>query len=211
MEIHGSSYNGLYNSFWCIWCQHTLPDKGLPWQQSPCYPFYLFRRSFFSEVILKAFFSPLHHPHRTQCWHNCSDKFDPELWRQTSRPPPQCDCTRASPNGHWFLLTCEAPFPHFVSVCELCLCWPVAPSCVGINVRWIYMLPSEGLFVASWLRVFPFSSGRAIEVSFSLSVFDLSLKSSEGLNDYWTFVLQKFESYVKPWVDFWLNCVLKWV
>lgn len=97
--------------------------KGLPWQQFPCYPFYLFRGSFFSEVILKAFFSPLHNPHRTQCWHNCSDKFDPELWRQTSTPPPQCDCTRASPNGHWFLLTCEAPFPHFVSVCELCLCW----------------------------------------------------------------------------------------
>lgn len=52
--------------------------------------------------------------------------------------------------------------------------------------------------MASWLRVFPLSSGRAIEASFSLSVFDLSLKLREGLSNYWTFVLQKFESYVKP-------------
>lgn len=72
------------------------------------------------------------------------------------------------------------------------LAWrPVAPFCVGINVRWICILPSEGLFVASWLRVFPFSSGRAIEVSFSLSVFDLSLKLSEGLNNYCVYLCYK--------------------
>lgn len=68
----------------------------------------------------------LHHSHHMHHWHNCSDMFDPVLWRQTSRP--LLSGTLVSHRlllmgirAHWSQLD-SVTLPPLVCICELSSC-----------------------------------------------------------------------------------------
>lgn len=80
----------------------------------------------------------------TQCWHNCSDKFDPELWRQTYSPAPPPSVTVLGLPLMGIDSCWPAKRPSLISLVFVLAWRPVALSCVGINVCGIYILPLEG-------------------------------------------------------------------
>lgn len=147
----------------------TPPDKGLPWQQSHCYPFYLFRGSFYSEVILKAAAPPSSHSADitvlTSLTQSCEGRRAP--------PPPSVTVLGLPLMGIDSCWPAKRPS----------LTWGVCASCVCVgskaghtvlcgNKRVLNMYAAVGGSICGQFAVCV-SSGRVVQESVTLPVFGM--------------------------------------